>query len=382
MRIAFAVHAYSPAVGGAERYAEGLAEAMASIGHDVHVLAPNRRSAEAFYEYGHAEAGSATEDLNGVTVHRITLDAPRGGFLRSVPADGLISESARFRLWNRYADALDKEVQRVAPDATITLPHNFPNVGAALRSTGRGVTAYAPLLHEEDPAWQVDPIAALIEQADVAVALTAWEADRLVTTYGAAPRTTVVAPPGLAAPPLNKVAALDLDATYFVAVGRRSRSKNLTEIARAVDILRARGRDVRLVVVGPEADRSVDHDLMKYGDAVVLVGEVDEQAKWEYLRGARALVSMSLHESFGIAMVESWRMGRPVIARAIPMSSDLVNDGVDGYLVDGDESLIARLDELLEDPERASRMGAAGCETAMRYTWESSARELLSALVR
>ena len=37
MRIVFATHAYAPAVGGAERYAQGLAVALAGLGHEVHV---------------------------------------------------------------------------------------------------------------------------------------------------------------------------------------------------------------------------------------------------------------------------------------------------------------------------------------------------------
>ena len=59
MRIVFVTHAYAPAVGGAERYAQNLAENFVRAGHEVHVLTPNRISAESFYEFGHGPAGAA-----------------------------------------------------------------------------------------------------------------------------------------------------------------------------------------------------------------------------------------------------------------------------------------------------------------------------------
>lgn len=75
MKVVFAT-AYAPVVGGAERYAQGLAEALAGLGHEVHVLTPNRVSAEAFYTTGYSRAGVASETMGGVAVHRLRLDPP------------------------------------------------------------------------------------------------------------------------------------------------------------------------------------------------------------------------------------------------------------------------------------------------------------------
>ena len=92
------------------------------------------------------------------------------------------------------------------------------------------------------------------------------------------------------------------------------------------------------------------------------------------------MVSMSEHESFGIATVESWRMGRPVIALRTPVSAELVNHNADGFLVKDATGLRGAIQTLLEDPDRATTMGSAGHVQAQRFSWQSSAEALLHAI--
>ena len=117
-----------------------------------------------------------------------------------------------------------------------------------------------------------------------------------------------------------------------------------------------------------------------FGEAVEIVGEVDEATKWSLIKGAVAMVSMSEHESFGIATVESWRMGRPVISLRTPVSAELVSHDTDGFLVDDATGLHDAVQALLTDPDRATTMGTAGYEHAQRFSWQSSAEALLHAI--
>ena len=91
MRVAFSVHAYSPSIGGAERYAQGLAEGLAALGHEVHVVTADVDDPEAFYELGHETIGPAEEVIDGVTVHRVPYgNLAIGGW------DGFWGRSASF----------------------------------------------------------------------------------------------------------------------------------------------------------------------------------------------------------------------------------------------------------------------------------------------
>jgi glycosyltransferase involved in cell wall biosynthesis len=70
----------------------------------------------------------------------------------------------------------------------------------------------------------------------------------------------------------------------------------------------------------------------------------------------------SSYEGQSNAIMEAMSAGVPVVATDIPGNRDLVVHGETGYLVSvGDRSAIARQTKLLlEDPELAARMGAAG----------------------
>ena len=283
-------------------------------------------------------------------------------------------------MWGRYERALHDTIADLAPDATITLPHDFPNVAAALSSRARGIGVYAPLLHEQDPEWDIDTIATLLAQSDTVLAMTQWERRRLIAAYGATPETTVVVPPGVEAPDVGSVAASARTMPYLLSVGRRTASKNLPATAAVVSALRSEGADLQYLVVGPGDDPQLDDSLGAFGDAVEIVGAVDEATKWSLIKGAVAMVSMSEHESFGIATVESWRMGRPVISLRTPVSAELVSHGSEGFLVDDATGLHDAVQTLIENPDRATAMGTAGYERAQQFSWQTSVKALLHAI--
>ncbi len=77
-------------------------------------------------------------------------------------------------------------------------------------------------------------------------------------------------------------------------------------------------------------------------------------------------------ESFGIAFVEAWAAGKPVVGCRRGAIPSLVSDSVDGLLVKWQDpgSLADALITLLRDSPRAAAMGTSGREKALRkYTW-------------
>jgi glycosyltransferase involved in cell wall biosynthesis len=378
VRIVFVTHAYAPAIGGAERYAQGLAEAMAETGHDVYVLTPNKNSAEAFYEYGHRPLTQSEETISGVQIRRIDLE-PSVRWWKPTPNRGPIPVEASHAMWDAYARVIAVEIERLQPDATIALPHAFPNVHAALEAPSRGVTVYAPLLHEGDPAWRVEPIANLVAKSNVVLSMTEWERERLIRAYGSRPDLTVVAPPVVDAPSVDTVVPHELEMPFVVAIGRRTDSKNLLATARVVRDLNTGGTRVRLIIAGPGSDPELDRELQRSKPDVDVIGEVSEEEKWSLIKGCAAYVSMSTAESFGIGITEAWAMRRPAISRRVASISSIVDDGIDGFLVDDEDELEVRLRTLLADPDRASRMGAAG-RLKVQYSRRSIASTVLTAI--
>jgi len=77
----------------------------------------------------------------------------------------------------------------------------------------------------------------------------------------------------------------------------------------------------------------------------------------------------SINEGMGKALVEAMALGKPVVASRIGGIIDLVNDGVNGFLVPpaDPQALAERILFLMESPETGRRMAAKAAETAAAY---------------
>jgi glycosyltransferase involved in cell wall biosynthesis len=141
--------------------------------------------------------------------------------------------------------------------------------------------------------------------------------------------------------PLDRYRPAPGDGDYLVFLGRISPEKRPHV---AIDIARRAG--VRLVIAAKvdAADRQYFEEVVRprLSDPLVdFVGEVDEQAKGQLLRHARALLFPILWpEPFGLAMTEALAYGTPVITRRCGSTPEVVAHGRVGYVCDDDESLV------------------------------------------
>ena len=139
-------------------------------------------------------------------------------------------------------------------------------------------------------------------------------------------------------------------------------------LIQALAKVRDAGGDFRMVFVGDGHLRPVlEAEVKRLG----LTGRV-EFAGWqsnaqvrEHLRTARALVMPSFAENLPVAMMEALVMGRPVIGTYIAGVPELVESGVNGWLVpagnvDATADAILRL--LRTPADELTRMGRAGAE--------------------
>jgi trehalose synthase len=86
-------------------------------------------------------------------------------------------------------------------------------------------------------------------------------------------------------------------------------------------------------------------------------------------RHAAVVVQKSLREGFGLTVTEAMWKGRPVVASAVGGIQDQIEDGQTGVLLKDPRDLdgfAEALRDLLEDPERARRLGEAARERVRR----------------
>jgi glycosyltransferase involved in cell wall biosynthesis len=137
------------------------------------------------------------------------------------------------------------------------------------------------------------------------------------------------------------------------------------------NLLRRLARDKNVEFLGPVSD--ADLPLLYQHAAVFVLPSV------ELTRYGR-LVTPS--ELLGLAAIEAMASGTPVICSRVGGLSEVVEDGISGFLVaPGDTSeLSERISQLLRDRELAQRMGRRAREVALeRFTWRACADRCLAA---
>jgi glycosyltransferase involved in cell wall biosynthesis len=101
-------------------------------------------------------------------------------------------------------------------------------------------------------------------------------------------------------------------------------------------------------------------------DMVSFAGLVD--CPYSHWSDAAVYVQPSRADSLPLAPLEAMAVGLPVVAASVGGLAEVVADGHSGTLVPPDEpeALADALAELLKDPDRAARMGAAGRQRVER----------------
>ena len=159
-----------------------------------------------------------------------------------------------------------------------------------------------------------------------------------------------------------------------LTVARLIRRKGLDELLRAV----ARLRDVplQLTIQGSgrhEAELQRLTVSLGISDQVIFSGFRPRELLPPIYQAADVFVMPSRSESFGLAVLEAMACGLPVVISRVGGMVDLVEDGVNGFVVPPDdaEGLAAAIRRLASQPALRREMGRRNARQAKsRYTWD------------
>lgn len=147
-----------------------------------------------------------------------------------------------------------------------------------------------------------------------------------------------------------------------VCVGRLHRSKGQDVLIRALAYLREPFPEVTVELVGNGPTRESCKQLAQdlgVADRCRFVGSVPHREVLRKMAKAAVTVVPSRSEAFGLVNIESLAVGTPVIASRVGGISEIVRDGVDGFLVPPDDpaALAEKLGALLSNAELRRQMG-------------------------
>ncbi|GHH53285.1 starch synthase [Streptomyces candidus] len=186
---------------------------------------------------------------------------------------------------------------------------------------------------------------------------------------------------------------IDLERPYVLFVGRITRQKGVPHLLRAA---RALDPAAQLVLCAgapdtPEIEREFRElvgELERVRDGVFWIPEMLPRPEIvQLLTHAAVFACPSVYEPLGIVNLEAMACGTTVVASSVGGIPEVVDDGRTGLLVPYDagraqrhpeefeDGLTEALNRVLDEPEAARRMGAAGRERAVReFGWDAVAR--------
>ena len=370
MRIAYLAQSYPPMISGAAIFVRDIAEAMAAGGHQVLVIAASDIGRPYIVRCGNLKVVRLRSFYNPMRVGQRVLPYPRNAILRALRdfAPDIIHAHEPLISWVGFEYA-----QRENIPITLTM-HMLPWFVSAFLPNVLKIRATA-----ESVGWMY--VRLMTRKFTSVISTTKTTADVVTRMTGVQAKTIscginmqTFRPPLPSDPETATRTRLGLpsDVPVILHVGRLDTEKRVERVVHAA--AQAMGRsNAHLLIVGDGREKAALIKLSRslgIADRVHFPGFVSvENGLPEIYRVADLFVMASEVESQGIVLLEAAASGLPIVAVDATSISEVVHDGVNGYLTNpGDvQSFGEAIADLLQAPERSKQMGEESRGLAEKY---------------
>jgi len=168
-------------------------------------------------------------------------------------------------------------------------------------------------------------------------------------------------------------------------VGALEKVKNISSLLRAAKLVLVDCPRTLFVIIGSGPERV---NLEKLGrelgisQNINFTGIVPYDQLPAYYASCDVVVLPSWSEGLARILMEASLAAKPIVATDVGGATDIVIDGETGYIVPVNDSrqLAERMKELLQNPQKASKMGDKGYQRAVSiFDFEVNTRKLISA---
>ncbi len=167
----------------------------------------------------------------------------------------------------------------------------------------------------------------------------------------------------------------DYNSVRFLMVARVLYDKGYSEYTEAARIVKQKYPNVKIELLGPLAEdcpmgvprKVVEHD--HNSGAITYLGETDNVPRYVGANGVVVVVVSSYHEGFNRSLMEACAMGRICITSNIPGCKEIVDDGLNGLLVNPKDSqaLADAMIRIIEsDPKERVKMSHNSHDKAVK----------------
>jgi glycosyltransferase involved in cell wall biosynthesis len=168
--------------------------------------------------------------------------------------------------------------------------------------------------------------------------------------------------------------------------GYKNYEKGAISILKAIPLILKKNRKVYFVFIGPstQAYNRELSKIQKFKYARIINFTPDnlngyfDKNKLAAFKETDIFCMPSRSDAFGIAFLEAWAAGKPVIGANIGATPEVIQNSIDGYLVDFDNPLdIAnKILKLLKNKRLIKNFGTVGrFKVSQNYTWDAIAKK-------
>lgn len=166
--------------------------------------------------------------------------------------------------------------------------------------------------------------------------------------------------------------------TIILFVGRLHPVKGVQYLIQAMQIVHKELPDVKLVLVGHGEEKDyleILTDRLGLRECVDFVGGVPHEKIPDYMYHADIFILPSLSEGFPVTILEAMACGLPVIATKVGGLPDIIEEGMNGYLVEAKkpDEIADKVLMLMQNDVMRENISANNRKKAEVFTWEKVA---------
>lgn len=369
MRIGLVIDHFDPGRGGAEQWTWQHARQLLARGHEVHVVARDVGAGVGelpvvVHCLGHIHTAMGRAEAAERELRRLGLDVIHDFGLGWYAHLTQSHDGSRLAMWDHRLRLLPPWMRPLKQLMTHCLPRyaDFRRVMARqFASAGPTVVAMSQMCVRHYQQYHGVP----------------REKIRLIH-HGVDTRR--FSPENRAAwrEPIRERLGVEDDELLVLFVGHDYRRKGLSTAISAVRRLTGQGVRARLLVVGGYGRCYARSCELARCREVILLGPIDDPRP--YYAAADTLVLPSFYDPFGLVVLEAAAAGLPCVASRFAGASELLSDGVDGWVLDdpADPQRLADHLTALVDPATRSRMGQTARRMALEHDHDRNCEEIIA----
>lgn len=169
---------------------------------------------------------------------------------------------------------------------------------------------------------------------------------------------------------------------YILYVGTLQPRKNIVRLVEAFSKISKTQKELELFIVGRKGwnyDEILNSPKkFEVENKVRFLDSVEDNDLPAFYKNAELFVLPSLYEGFGLPILEAMKYGCPVVTSDISSLPEAGGDAAIYFDPENVEDIMQKIVNVLNDKDLKSRMIRRGHEQIKKFSWEKSAREVLS----